>query len=120
MDCLAIPRFAHRPNKDGSFDSICLTCFATVASKRNEVELARQERVHVCNPFWSHQVGEDYLSSIMNATGLPKNRVFTDAILNWWDAHALLRIGTEGRLATGIVPAVTQENYHEGNGNRLG
>lgn len=93
MDCHAIPQFVDRPGKDGSFDSICRTCFATVASVGNEVELARYERTHVCNPLRFHQASEEYLpSSIMNATGLPANRVFTDAILCWWDTHAHLRI----------------------------
>ena len=41
-------RFPHRHNKDGSHDSICISCFATVASVRNEVELAQHEQDHVC------------------------------------------------------------------------
>jgi hypothetical protein len=58
MDFHATPRYAHRPNKGGSFDSICTACFATVASVRDEADLTRYERVHVCNPFWSHTVGK--------------------------------------------------------------
>lgn len=42
--------FAHRLNDDGTFDSICPRCFATVAVKRNETELDSEERRHVCNP----------------------------------------------------------------------
>ena len=29
-------RFPHRHNKDGSYDSICISCYATIASVRNE------------------------------------------------------------------------------------
>jgi hypothetical protein len=47
MDRDAISRYAHRPNKDGSYDSICFACFATVATVINEGELAQHERTHV-------------------------------------------------------------------------
>lgn len=40
--------FPHRRNPDGSFDSICLKCFRTVATQRNEADLAQAERDHVC------------------------------------------------------------------------
>jgi len=46
------PRYPHRENKDGSYDSICTACFATIASVRNETELARHERAHVCDQDW--------------------------------------------------------------------
>jgi hypothetical protein len=42
--------FAHRFNKDGKADSICLFCYATVASLGNERELGATEAVHNC---WS-------------------------------------------------------------------
>jgi hypothetical protein len=51
------PRYAHRPNKDGSYDSICTSCFATVASVSDEAELAQLEQSHVCNPFWPYDGG---------------------------------------------------------------
>jgi len=44
------PSFPHRRNRDGSFDSICLKCLLTIATARTEVELARYEKYHVCNP----------------------------------------------------------------------
>jgi hypothetical protein len=37
------PFFPHRRNKDGSFTSICLKCFATVASHMTEEELKDQD-----------------------------------------------------------------------------
>jgi hypothetical protein len=55
MDRDAIARYAHRPNSDGSYDSICSACFATVATVRNEGELAQHEGTHVCNPFWAYE-----------------------------------------------------------------
>jgi hypothetical protein len=47
------PHFPHRQNRDGSFDSICTICFATVATVIGESELARHEEAHICDPFWA-------------------------------------------------------------------
>jgi hypothetical protein len=41
--------FPHRLNRDGSFDSICLKCFATVASTVTERELKAREKNHACD-----------------------------------------------------------------------
>lgn len=40
--------YPHRRNKDGSLDSICLRCFATVAHAQLEEELIQHEQVHQC------------------------------------------------------------------------
>ena len=40
--------YPHRRNRDGSFDSICLNCFATLATARTEPELLVYEKMHVC------------------------------------------------------------------------
>jgi hypothetical protein len=40
--------YKHRCNKDGSFDSICLYCYQTIASAQFEVELLRGEQTHFC------------------------------------------------------------------------
>ncbi len=40
--------FAHRFNKDGTADSICLFCYARVASLTNESELGAAEANHNC------------------------------------------------------------------------
>ena len=40
--------FPHRRNRDGSFDSICMTCFRTVATKYKETELNDAEKDHTC------------------------------------------------------------------------
>jgi hypothetical protein len=47
--------FAHRSNKDGTIDSICPICFATVATARNEAALKMAEIKHVCDPDKVHQ-----------------------------------------------------------------
>jgi len=44
-----ICRFPHRHNRDGSHDSICRSCYATVASVQNEADLAQHEQDHVCD-----------------------------------------------------------------------
>jgi len=50
MDTLI--QFAHRTNPDGSIDSICLTCFQTIASEDNEDRLITYEDRHSCDPYW--------------------------------------------------------------------
>ncbi len=42
------PKFPHRRNHDGTFDSICSRCFATVATEGSEAELEKAEESHVC------------------------------------------------------------------------
>ena len=41
--------FQHRSNDDGSCDSICLRCYRTVASTRQEPWLAHEESIHTCS-----------------------------------------------------------------------
>ena len=41
--------FPHRLNRDGSFDSICLKCFLTVANTVLETELKARENIHTCD-----------------------------------------------------------------------
>jgi len=41
--------YPHRRNKDGFYDSICLTCFLTVAHANTEAELRKQEMAHACH-----------------------------------------------------------------------
>ena len=42
-------KFPHRLNRDGSFDSICLKCFATVANTASEIELKAHDNTHICD-----------------------------------------------------------------------
>jgi hypothetical protein len=41
--------YPHRQNPDGSIDSICLRCFATVASAMDVGKLHSYDKVHVCD-----------------------------------------------------------------------
>jgi hypothetical protein len=41
--------YPHRQNRDGSFDSICLKCFATVANAKEVTELKSYEKEHICD-----------------------------------------------------------------------
>jgi hypothetical protein len=45
-----LPFFPHRQNRDGSFDSICLRCFATVATAKDVKELRSYDKNHICDP----------------------------------------------------------------------
>ena len=49
--------YAHRHNRDGSIDSICKTCFATVARVQDEVTLTQHERTHCCRSWISAPAG---------------------------------------------------------------
>jgi hypothetical protein len=59
--------FPHRRNKDGSFDSICLNCFATVASHMTEEELKEFDKKHVCANSLLSQRG-NHVSSTQDET----------------------------------------------------
>jgi hypothetical protein len=43
-------KFAHRTNQNHTADSICTTCFVTIATSSQESELAQFEQDHVCDP----------------------------------------------------------------------
>jgi hypothetical protein len=40
--------FHHRPNQDGSYDTICLRCFLTVSTRTLEADLRQDEIKHDC------------------------------------------------------------------------
>jgi hypothetical protein len=50
MAAPAVIFFPHRRNRDGSFDSICVTCFATIASAQSDAALAVYDKKHLCDP----------------------------------------------------------------------
>ncbi len=39
--------YPHRHNSNGSFNSICLTCFATFATAKTESELLEYDQRHI-------------------------------------------------------------------------
>lgn len=45
-----VKQFAHRLNRDSSFDSICCTCYKTIGHRDIEAELEIDEKKHVCQP----------------------------------------------------------------------
>jgi hypothetical protein len=51
--------FPHRLNSNGFHDSICTRCHLTIASARNEADLAELENYHVCNPIRLYQLQVD-------------------------------------------------------------
>jgi len=72
MPTLLRPSFPHRYNSDGSYDSICTVCLATIATAQNEWELARYESAHVCEPldlYRMSQVGRDNQSFLCSFLG---------------------------------------------------
>ena len=42
--------FPHRCNKDGTIDSICPRCFATIGTSTWEADLEKMEAAHMCSP----------------------------------------------------------------------
>jgi hypothetical protein len=52
--------FPHRHNANGTHDSICTTCFTTVASVQKEWELAAHESTHICSALWSHRYSRGF------------------------------------------------------------
>lgn len=54
----SLVKFPHRSNFDGTFDSICIECFATVATDFDESKLAAHESAHVCNPVDIYRISQ--------------------------------------------------------------
>ncbi|HEY6491551.1 MAG TPA: hypothetical protein VIY99_20660 [Terracidiphilus sp.] len=48
-------RFAHRRNANGTFDSICCQCFATVSRQSNPSNNVQLEDEHVCSSLDLHR-----------------------------------------------------------------
>jgi hypothetical protein len=65
--------FAHRQNSDASIDSICTTCFQTIASEDSEGKLIAHEERHSCDPYWQFsraQVDSDQSTTARSVGGL--------------------------------------------------
>jgi hypothetical protein len=56
MPPIAKRKFAHRQNKDGTFDSICCACLATIISLKDDDDLALYEASHRCDPIKLYQL----------------------------------------------------------------
>jgi hypothetical protein len=66
----ASQKFPHRHNPDGSYDSICTVCLATVATVRREEQLQVEESAHVCDPIRLYQISQSRASAALRAFGL--------------------------------------------------
>ena len=53
-----LAQFPHRRDSKGLYDSICPTCFATVARSKPEAEMAQLELAHVCNSSYLAERGQ--------------------------------------------------------------
>jgi hypothetical protein len=47
--------FVRRVNPDTTIDSICLSCFRTVATGKSEFDLLSAEKKHSCDSFMEQQ-----------------------------------------------------------------
>lgn len=54
-----ISLFPHRQNRDGTYDSICRLCFATVGNGKTEEELEEVEKKHVCERIIPYPNGSE-------------------------------------------------------------
>lgn len=54
-EALLQAHFAHRRNENGTFDSICCQCFATVSRQSNPSNHAQMEQGHVCSSLDLHR-----------------------------------------------------------------
>jgi hypothetical protein len=95
----ATPSYSYRINKEGSYDSVCLRCFATIATAKEVAELHTQGKEHICHPhspillreehisvfYLGHDIGMSLDFVMMDA--FPVNH-FTDADAIWGKAEA--------------------------------
>jgi hypothetical protein len=58
--------FPHRRNQDGEYESICRTCFATVATAKNEAELLTFEKAHTCDAMQLYYTSQGYHPNSMS------------------------------------------------------
>jgi hypothetical protein len=63
--------YPHRRNRDGSYDSICLTCFMTASHATKEAELDKQDEMHVCWTSLLLQSGYSHLAQPMQPSSAP-------------------------------------------------
>jgi hypothetical protein len=60
--------FVHRHNQDGTHDSICPGCLATVATTQNESELRPYERAHTCDLLWAYRTSQSTVPTVVDRT----------------------------------------------------
>jgi hypothetical protein len=53
-------QYSHLHNEDDTHDSICMACFATIATVGCETELYQHESANVCDPANLCQINQGY------------------------------------------------------------
>jgi hypothetical protein len=71
--------YPHRHNRDGSFDSICTTCFATIGHTQFESDLTDAEQYHSCEQSILAGRGNPRPKMAWTGTHLVCRRLPTDA-----------------------------------------
>ena len=59
MDTSSASTFRHRHNPDGSWDSICMKCYLTVATTATEDDLEKSEQSHDCAELLAIKTGHE-------------------------------------------------------------
>ena len=54
-----VSTFPHRQNQHGEYESICRSCFATIATAESEAELIDHERAHICDFLWASKTSQE-------------------------------------------------------------
>ena len=67
-----VSTFPHRQNKQGEYESICRSCFATIATAESEAELIAHERAHVCDFLWAYKTSQE----LRLVSGVPLDSTF--------------------------------------------
>jgi hypothetical protein len=79
------PTTIHRHNGDGSYDSICLACFRTIATVEKESFLAPKEEFHVCEKISQEAVFRAKIYTLMTSNMVDMK----DA--SWRSANRIIR-----------------------------
>ena len=69
--------YPHRRDRDGMYDAICPSCFATVARSKPESELAELEKAHVCHSSFLADRGQlgvtvAAMAAVVTTRSIPK------------------------------------------------
>ena len=56
-------KFPHRHNSNGTHDSICRVCLATVATSFRETDLAGFELRHLCDPVRVYRISQGWVTN---------------------------------------------------------
>jgi uncharacterized protein YbcV (DUF1398 family) len=56
MESISTSQFARRANRNGTFDSFCRECFATIGITQWKADIEKAEQEHVCDPARLAQV----------------------------------------------------------------